>query len=155
MLIVALGWSLLEAIRQRWSTSWKTPSNRRIHPEMYIHTIGGLSTSRTNKEKVEQIFQSWRDNVHWNDRVRQNCCQLEELGMSPGALALPVCGGGTFYPLWHCAADVWRFSVAALTVGERWRRPLPARSRRQDVMRSKSPTTNLTLVGGQQENIIG
>lgn len=117
MLIVALGWSLLEAIRQRWSASWKTPSNRRIHQEMYIHTVGGLSTSRTNvKEQVEQIFQSWKDTVHWNDRVRQNCCQLEELGMSTGALALPTCEGGRFYSLWHCA-DRRCFSVTALTVG--------------------------------------
>lgn len=117
MLIVALGWSLLEAIRQRWSAAWKTPSNRRIHQEMYIHTIGGLSTSRTDKEKVEQIFQSWKDTVHWNDRVRQNCCQLEELGMSSGALALPMCEGGSLYSLWRCT-DIRCFSVTALTVGE-------------------------------------
>lgn len=73
MLIVALGWSSLEAIRKRQSTLWKTPSVENLQSthssKMYIHTIGGHSTSpnKQTKKKVEQIVQSWKDVVHWND----------------------------------------------------------------------------------------
>lgn len=55
MLIVALGWSLLEAIQNRLSTSWKTPSIENLQSthssKMYIHTIGGHSTNRKKKKK--------------------------------------------------------------------------------------------------------
>lgn len=62
---------------------------------MYIHTIGGHSTNRKKKKKkFEQIFHSW-DIVQWNDRLRRNCCKLEDFGMLSGAL--PVHEGRFFY----------------------------------------------------------
>lgn len=64
---------------------------------MYIHTIGGHSTNRKKKKKkrFEQMFHSWKDIVHWNDRLRRNCCKLEDLGTLSGAL--PVHEGRFFY----------------------------------------------------------
>lgn len=135
--------------------------NRRIHQKKYIHTVGGHSTSRNNNNKsLSRYFSLGRTLYTGMIRVRQNCCQLEDLRMLSGALHLPTFEGGSFYSLWHVViyADIWCFSVTALTVGEPmelttyW---LAAPSHRQDVLRSVSRTTNLSLVGGQHKNITG
>lgn len=105
MLFVALGWSLLEAIRIDWAHHEKLPLlriyNQHIHQKCTFTPLGATVPIVTKKKKkrFEQIFHSWKDIVHWNDRLRRNCCKLEDLGMLSGAL--PVHEGRFYYFLGH------------------------------------------------------
>lgn len=101
MLFVALGWSLLEAIRIDWAHHEKLPPlriyNQHIHQKCTFTPLGATVpiVKKKKKKRFEQIFHSWKDIVHWNDRLRRNCWKLEDLGMLSGAL--PVHEGRFFY----------------------------------------------------------